>query len=164
MTRVFIGLGGNLGDVPACLERAFAALDALPESRLVAHSPLYRNAPLGRSDQPDYINAVAELASELDPFDMLAHLQRIEREEGRVRTEHWGPRTLDLDILIYGEFRIGDAKLTVPHPGLPERAFVLYPLWDLAPGLTIPGLGTLQKLIERCPPWRMEPLDTYDEQ
>lgn len=159
MSRLFIGLGGNLGDVPGCIGRALAALDALPKSRLIGCSPLYRNAPLGRSDQPDYINGVAELESTLDPHELLDHLQRIEREEGRVREERWGPRTLDLDLLIYGERRIDDERLTVPHPGVPERAFVLYPLRDIAPGLVVPGVGKLQELVDRCPPWRMERLE-----
>ena len=155
----YIGLGGNLGDVPACLERALKSLDGLPCCRLVGRSPFYRNAPLGRSDQPDYVNAVAALETDLKPHALLAELQRIESLEGRVREERWGPRTLDLDLLLYGDRRIDDSDLTVPHPGMPERAFVLYPLRDIDPGLVIPGLGELQPLIERCPPWRMERLD-----
>ena len=159
LVRAYIGLGGNLGDVPACLERAFQALDVLPSSRLTARSSHYRNAPLGRSDQPDYINAVAVLETELEPLALLDQLQRIEREEGRVREERWGPRTLDLDILLYGELRIRDERLSVPHPGLPERAFVLYPLREIEPELVVPGFGPLSRLIDACPPWRMEKID-----
>ncbi len=157
--RAFIGLGGNLGDVPARLERAFEALDALPESRLTGRSALYRNAPLGPADQPDYVNAVARLETALAPLALLAELQRIENEEGRVREERWGPRTLDLDLLLYGEERIDEPTLTVPHAELTRRAFVLYPLRDIEPTLSIPGEGALSDLIERCPPWRLERLN-----
>ncbi|GAB6039594.1 2-amino-4-hydroxy-6-hydroxymethyldihydropteridine diphosphokinase [Endothiovibrio diazotrophicus] len=155
----FIGMGGNLGDVPARFERAFQALDALPGSRLAGRSALYRNAPLGPPGQPDYINAVAALETLLEPHALLLELQRIEAVEGRVRETRWGPRTLDLDLLLYGDRRIDDPQLTVPHRGLPERAFVLYPLRDVAPELVIPGLGALQRLIERCPSWRIERLE-----
>jgi len=151
-TRAYIGLGSNLGDPAAQVRRALDALVSLPDSRLQSHSSLYRSAPLGPADQPDYVNAVAALDTDLDPHTLLHALQAIEAAQGRVRgDQRWGPRTLDLDLLLYGDAVINDAELAVPHPGLPARAFVLYPLMEIAPGLTVPGLGSLQELVARCP-------------
>lgn len=147
--RAFVGLGSNLDEPRSQLSRAFHELDALPESRLVARSGLYRSRPLGPQDQPDFFNAVAELATTLAPEALLDGLLEIERAHGRVRERRWGPRTLDLDLLVYGDARIASPRLTVPHPGLPERAFVLYPLAELAPELVVPGLGTVRQLAGR---------------
>ncbi len=137
--RACIGLGSNLGEPERQLRRAVAALGALPDSRLLAVSSLYRNPPMGPADQPDYLNAVALLETALEPEPLLDALQAIEGAQGRVRDgTRWGPRTLDLDLLLYGDRRIDGRRLRVPHPGLAERAFVLRPLAEIAPGLVLP--------------------------
>ncbi len=151
-TRAYIGLGSNLDDPPLQLRNAFQALAALPMTQLSAQSSVYRSAPLGGFDQPDYLNAVVALDTTLSAHDLLAALLSIEQRQGRVRgTQRWQARTLDLDLLLYGEQGIQDATLIVPHPGLRERAFVLYPLREIAPELVIPGLGALSTLIGNCP-------------
>jgi 2-amino-4-hydroxy-6-hydroxymethyldihydropteridine diphosphokinase len=146
--RVFVGLGANLDDPVAQIGSALAELAQLPQTRLVAASPLYRTPPLGPPDQPDYVNAVAELATTLTPHTLLDELQRIERAHRRVRAERWGPRTLDLDLLLYGATMIADERLSVPHPGLATRAFVLLPLADLAPELQVPGMRRVRELAD----------------
>jgi 2-amino-4-hydroxy-6-hydroxymethyldihydropteridine diphosphokinase len=160
MIRAFVGLGSNLDDPQTQLQRALRALAELPHTRLAMHSGLYRSAPLGSLDQPDYLNAVAALDTQLSAADLLAALQAIERRQGRVRSaQRWEARTLDLDLLLYGELQLHDAALTVPHPGLRERAFVLYPLQAIAPDLIIPGLGELSALIAQCPRTDLHCLD-----
>jgi len=148
--KAYIGLGSNLADPRSQLLTAFDELARLPRSRLQATSSLYRSAPLGPPDQPDYLNAVAALETKLAPLALLAELQAIEAAHQRVRGERWGPRTLDLDLLLYADQRIDLPGLTVPHPGLPERSFVLYPLAEIAPALAIPGHGALDGLLEQC--------------
>ncbi len=147
--QAWIGLGSNLADPLAQLRRALDELDHLPETRLLAASSIYRSPPMGPKDQPDYFNAVARLETGLAPQALLAELQDIERAHDRVRERRWGPRTLDLDILLYGGLIIDEPDLQVPHPGLHERAFVLYPLRELAPSLEIPGRGTVRILCEQ---------------
>ena len=138
----YIGLGSNLAGPEAQLTAALAALDQLPETVLVQYSSFYRSTPLGPSDQPDFINAVALLNSDLVAKDLLFQLQLIENRQGRVRHgQRWGPRTLDLDILLYGNEVIDEPGLTVPHPEIRYRNFVLMPLLELAPDIEIPGLG-----------------------
>ncbi len=150
--RAFVGLGSNLDDPRAQLRRALQALTEIPETQLAAYSSLYRSAPLGGLDQPDYLNAVAALDTRLSAAALLAAMQAIEHRQGRVRdAQRWQSRTLDLDLLLYGKLQLQDAVLTVPHPGLSERAFVLYPLQEIAPDLVIPGLGDLTALIAQCP-------------
>jgi 2-amino-4-hydroxy-6-hydroxymethyldihydropteridine diphosphokinase len=131
-----------------------------PVTRVTAHSPLYKSPPLGPSDQPDYINAVAALDTGLAALELLAALRDIERRHGRKRDGvRWGPRSLDLDLLLYGDVVMDTPELTLPHPGLPERAFVLYPLFDVAPQLAVPGRGTvreLRELIGGAPPVRLD--------
>lgn len=147
----FIGLGSNLADPRVQVRRALDELAALPDSRLASASSLYRSPPMGPRNQPDYINAVARLDTGLEPEALLDALQAIEAAHRRVRSgERWGPRTLDLDLLLYGERRIDSPRLSVPHPGLPERSFVLYPLAEIAPELMIPGLGALATLLADC--------------
>ncbi len=150
MVTAYIGLGSNLADPQARLRRAFAELAQLPQSQLLAQSSLYRSAPMGSQDQPDYLNAVAALETALSPLALLAGLQAVEVAHQRVRGERWGPRTLDLDLLLYADQTIDLPTLTVPHPGLYERNFVLYPLAEIASGLVIPGLGVLGELLARC--------------
>ena len=128
----YVGLGANLGDAPAALRSAFDALGALPLTTLLQRSSLYASAPVG-TDGPDYLNAVAALRTRLAPLDLLAGLQRIESLAGRTRPWRWAPRTLDLDLLFYGDQHIDLPTLTVPHPRWEARAFVLLPLAELAP-------------------------------
>jgi len=132
--RVFVGLGANLGDAQATLHAAFDALDALPGTRCVARSSLYRSAPVDAGG-PDFVNAVAELRTKMQPPVLLQALQAIEARFGRERPYHHAPRTLDLDLLLYGQRHIATPQLTVPHPRMHERAFVLVPLAELAPEL-----------------------------
>lgn len=141
-----IGLGANLGDARATLESAFAALARLPDTTLRAASSIYRSAPVDSSGD-DYLNAVALLDTRLAPHAMLAALQRIEQRHGRERLWRNAPRTLDLDLLMYGEQRIDTPTLTLPHPRAHERAFVLVPLAQIAPQLTIPGRGRVVDLL-----------------
>lgn len=150
---VYIGLGANLADPRAQVERAVQALARLPSSRLVQVSRLYRTAPVGPADQPDYINAAARLNTRLAPQALLGALQGIERDHGRVRDgTRWGPRTLDLDILVFGSRRVSEPGLTLPHPEVHRRAFVLVPLAEVAPAdLDIPGQGRLAALLAAVP-------------
>ncbi len=148
----YIALGSNLAGPTGQVRSGITALAGLPASRLLRSSSLYRSAPMGPPEQPDYINAVVALETGLSPQALLASLHAIEDRHGRVRgPERWGPRTLDLDLLLYGEERITGTELVVPHPGLALRPFVLYPLQEIEPELQIPGLGPLWVLIERCP-------------
>jgi 2-amino-4-hydroxy-6-hydroxymethyldihydropteridine diphosphokinase len=138
MTTAFIGLGSNLDDPARQVRRALSALDELPETRRVAASSLYGSTPMGPADQPDFINAVAKLDTRLSAPSLLAALQKLEHRAGRVRHRHWGERTLDLDILLFGDQRHATPALHIPHPGLTERAFVLVPLAEIAPSLQLP--------------------------
>lgn len=150
--QAWIGIGSNLHDPVLQVERAVAGLADLVSSRLLRASSLYRSAPMGPAGQPDYINAVAEIATTLPPHRLLDELFAVEAAAGRRRDgERWGPRILDLDILLYGDAVIADERLCVPHPGLPLRPFVLYPLCELEPTLFVPGAGTVEELIGRSP-------------
>jgi 2-amino-4-hydroxy-6-hydroxymethyldihydropteridine diphosphokinase len=156
---VFVGLGSNLDDPAGQLQRAIFELAEIPATHLISCSRFYRSAPMGPQDQPRYINAVAKLETSLAPLVLLEQLQLIENAHGRKRTLHWGARTLDLDLLLYGQQMIDTPRLRVPHPGIKDRNFVLYPLQELAPDLEIPGKGTLQELIKNCSP---EGLEKYE--
>ncbi len=153
MTVAYIGFGSNLGDPSGQIAHAREAVAGLPESEEVAFSSLYRSDPMGPRDQPRYINAVMALRTRLPPFTLLNCLQKIENDQGRVRTgERWGPRTLDLDILLYGRACIRTQTLIIPHYGMARRPFVLYPLAEIAPEtLLIPGQGRLAMLLRSCP-------------
>lgn len=137
----YIGLGSNLQDPAYQVMTAFDALADLPGTVLQGTSSLYRSKPVGPTDQPDFVNAAAQLDTELSAEDLLDAFQQIEVRQGRVRGPRWGPRTIDLDLLLYGTKVIKTPHLTVPHPRIAERAFVLLPLLDLDPGVVIPGLG-----------------------
>lgn len=137
--RVFIGLGANLGELHATLEAALAAVAALPQTRVLAVSSAWRSAPVG-ADGPDYLNAVAELRTGLEPLALLEALLAIEQQHGRERPYRHAPRTLDLDLLLYGDQVMDTPRLQLPHPRLHQRAFVLRPLLELAPDLRAPGL------------------------
>lgn len=145
--RAYVALGANLGDAVAAVQRAFDLLDALPATRLVARSGLYRTAPLGVQGQPDYINAVAAMDTRLPPDRLLAALLALETRQGRTRDYHHAPRTLDLDLLLYGDTCLRQPGLELPHPRMHQRAFVLVPLAEIAPGLAIPGLGPIAALL-----------------
>jgi 2-amino-4-hydroxy-6-hydroxymethyldihydropteridine diphosphokinase len=147
----WIGLGSNLNDPETRIRTALDDLRRLERCTLHAVSALYRSPPMGPADQPDYVNAVARLATTLSPEALLDALQAIEQRHARVRSRHWGPRTLDLDLLLYGQAVIATPRLSVPHPGIAVRSFVLYPLAELNPGLVIPGLGVVEELLEQCP-------------
>jgi 2-amino-4-hydroxy-6-hydroxymethyldihydropteridine diphosphokinase len=149
LVTAYIGLGANLQDPRRQVQRAIAELAALPDSRLTAVSRLYRTAPVGPLPQPDYVNAAAALATRLAPAALLAALQAVERAHGRVRDgSRWGPRTLDLDILLYDQLQCRLPGLSIPHPQMHLRAFVLVPLADIAPPmLAVPGQGRLGELL-----------------
>jgi len=159
-TAAWIGVGSNLDGPVGHVRAAFDALAGIPGTDFVAASSLYGSAPMGPADQPNYVNAVVHLRTTLDPHALLDALQRLEARAGRERAgERWGPRVLDLDLLLYGDRRIDDARLRVPHPGVAERIFVLRPLADMAPGLDVPGLGRVDELLGRVPEgglWRLE--------
>ena len=148
--RAYIGIGSNLDDPVAQVKDAMEELDMLPDTILAQRSSLYSNKPMGPQDQPDYINAVVRLDTLLSAKELLQHMIRIEELAGRVRDgEKWGPRVLDLDLLLYGNNRIDTADLTVPHPGMHERDFVIVPLAEIAGNLNIPGRGLLTTLINQ---------------
>ena len=149
MTQVlaYIGLGSNLEQPLDQLHRALSELQRIPRSSLQASASFYLSSPMGPADQPDFINSVAALHTELSPLDLLDQLQRIEQTHGRERGLRWGPRTLDLDLLLYGDQLIQNDRLSVPHPGIGERAFVLLPLAELVPDLEVPGLGAVSDLL-----------------
>jgi 2-amino-4-hydroxy-6-hydroxymethyldihydropteridine diphosphokinase len=152
MPDACIALGSNLGNPARQLQMAVDAIHRLPETHITAGSRVYASAAVGPGQQPDYLNAVLEVRTMLGPLALLDALQAIELAQGRERTVHWGPRTLDLDILLYGAEQIRLPRLQVPHPGMAERHFVLYPLRDIHPdGLVLPGLGALTTLLARCP-------------
>ena len=167
----FIAIGSNLHDPREQIRKACDALAVLPGCTLEAISSLYLSKPMGPPEQPDYLNAVARVATTLDAFELLAELQGIEHRQGRARlparvqsatadenpdaVPRWGPRTLDLDLLLYGDRTIRSERLTVPHPGLPERDFVLRPLHELDAGLLVPGHGCVADLIAARPRYRL---------
>lgn len=148
-TVVFVGLGGNVGDAAATLRDALQALDGLPETRLLRASRLYRTPAWGVTSQPDFVNAVAMLETRRPPQTLLSDLLSIERAAGRDRSggDRWGPRTLDLDLLLYGDALIDEPGLHVPHPHVHERAFVLVPLLEIAPEVVIPGVGPARESL-----------------
>ena len=143
MNIAYVALGANLGDPAATIRAAFGALANLPESRVVHCSSLYRTTPVGNTEQPEFINAVAALETTLAPESLLDALFDIEARFGRIRAEKNGPRTLDLDLLLYNNQQLNLPRLTLPHPRLHLRAFVLYPLAELAPDLQLPGRGSI---------------------
>ena len=149
MSTVFIAVGSNLADPVTQANDAIEALKQLPKSQFKQSSNLYSSTPMGPQDQPDYINAVVEITTELTPLELLDCTQAIGQEQGRVRKdERWGPRTLDLDIVLYGNEVMDSERLTVPHYGMKEREFVLYPLAEIAPNLTLPCGTRLEDLLK----------------
>jgi 2-amino-4-hydroxy-6-hydroxymethyldihydropteridine diphosphokinase len=148
--RAFVALGSNLQDPAAQVTRAFDELAALPATRLVRHSSLYRTAPVGYDNQPDFINAAAEIETDLDPLSLLRALLALETSHGRERPFPNAPRVLDLDLLLYDDQVMQTPELTLPHPRLHERGFVLFPLAEIAPEFEIPGKGSVGDLVLNC--------------
>ncbi|HVK53877.1 MAG TPA: 2-amino-4-hydroxy-6-hydroxymethyldihydropteridine diphosphokinase [Burkholderiales bacterium] len=140
-TAAFVALGSNLEEPAKQVRRGFDELAALPHSQLIASSSLYGSAPVGYAEQPDFVNAVAKLETSLSPRELLDALLAIEHKHGRKRSTLNAPRTLDLDLLLYGELQHHETGLTIPHPRMHTRAFVLFPLTEIAPECVIPGLG-----------------------
>jgi 2-amino-4-hydroxy-6-hydroxymethyldihydropteridine diphosphokinase len=160
MVAAYVGLGANLGDPRRQLRAAAAALAELPHTRLLRCSSLYRSAPVGVTSQPDFLNAVCAIETTLAAAELMQYLLEIEAHLGRVRGASRGePRTLDLDLLLHGAEAVATAELTLPHPRMHERAFVLLPLAEIAPGLEIPGRGPLAPLLRACAAQRVQRLE-----
>ena len=159
MTVAFVGLGANLGEPPRQVREAFRELDAIPHTRVVRASSLYRSQPLGYAEQPSFVNAVAQLETGLPAERLLAELQAIEAAHGRRRSFANAPRTLDLDLLLFGNAVLDTEELKVPHPRMHERAFVLLPLVEIAPDAGVPGRGPAKTLLEKCRNQGVEKLD-----
>lgn len=157
----YIGIGSNLNDPIQQVKSAIQALQKLPATQLIKASALYRSPPMGPQDQPDYINAVVAIETSLSAMELLIALQQIEQAQGRVRRRHWGERSIDLDILLYGQQQINTANLIVPHPGLASRAFVLYPLAEIAADITIPTFGAVADLLSSCPKGDLTQMDSH---
>jgi 2-amino-4-hydroxy-6-hydroxymethyldihydropteridine diphosphokinase len=166
--RAWIGLGGNRDDSANLLEAALSRLADSPRLTLLRRSRLYRSRPWGVADQPDFVNAVAEFGTDLEPLPLLAHLLATEERLGRQRTaQRWGPRCIDLDLLTYEDVRIHSDELVLPHPRMHLRAFVLVPLLELAPGFVIPGIGPAAGCLETIEPREtagVEPLNLTDRE
>ena len=153
MIKVFVGIGSNLGDREFLVRKAVEALRDLPHTSVIRVSSLYDTEPVGEVDQPPFLNAVVWLETELDPRSLLWHLLLIEKRMGRVRGKRWGPRSIDLDLLFYGDRVLDEPDLTVPHPEAHRRAFVLYPLQELEPDFVHPVTGeSIRKLIRKLDP------------
>ncbi|ELA0827539.1 2-amino-4-hydroxy-6-hydroxymethyldihydropteridine diphosphokinase [Klebsiella quasipneumoniae] len=149
MTLAYIALGSNLASPLTQVQAAIHALGEIPHSRVVNVSSFYRTPPLGPQDQPDYLNAAVALETTLSPEALLDHTQRIELQQGRVRkAERWGPRTLDLDIMLFGDALINSERLTVPHYDMRNRGFMLWPLFEIAPDLHFPDGIALRAVLD----------------
>ncbi len=159
MTIAYIGIGSNQGDARAQVLQAFDDLACLPQTQLEGRSALYRSAPLDAPGQADYVNAAAGVDTELSAAQLLAELQDIELRHGRERPYPNAPRTLDLDLLLYGDTSFASAMLTLPHPRMHQRAFVLLPLLELDPRLEVPGRGAARALLARCAAQRVVRMD-----
>lgn len=158
----YIGLGSNLHQPIQQIEQALLALDQLPNSYLLSYSSLYQSAPMGPQDQPPFINAVAKLATGFTPLELLDQLQAIENQQGRIREERWGARTLDLDLLLYDHTIMQSDRLTLPHYGIKDRDFVLKPLAELSPEMTLPDGSIVSELLNHCPQYDLVALN-YDK-
>jgi len=150
MAIVYIGLGSNLENPENQLRTALISISELKDVDVICDSGLFKSKPMTLNDeqQPDYFNAVVKVDSQISPYELLDVLQTIENNQARVREHKWGPRTLDLDILLYDDLQLNDQRLTIPHPGMADRAFVLYPLQRIETDLNMPGLGQLSDLLK----------------
>jgi 2-amino-4-hydroxy-6-hydroxymethyldihydropteridine diphosphokinase len=156
----YVGLGSNLGDSRSVLRRAIEAIGSFPDTRIVLTSPHYRTVPFGPVEQGAFINAVAGVVTRRSPLEFLQALRSLERQLGRAETRvRWGPREIDLDLLVHGQETLATPELTLPHVGIPERDFVLYPLRDIAPQLHLPGMGRVAELASRVTDRGIERLD-----
>lgn len=151
----FVGVGSNLDDPQTQVERAVAALAAIDQCRVLAVSGSYQSEPIGKLDQPDFVNAVVKVATTLTPSELLERLLEIELRAGRQRQERWGPRVLDLDLLLYDDLVQTSGAPILPHPRMHERAFVLVPLLDIAADILIPGHGTANSCLKKLGPQRL---------
>ena len=158
MTNVFIGLGGNLDNPVEQLKIAIESINQLEATSVINCSQFYGSTPLGPEDQPDFINAVCQIQTELAPSDLLSQLQNIEIEQGRIKKRHWGERLIDLDILLYGDQQISSETLTIPHLEITNRDFVLIPLAEIAPSLEIPNKGSIDSLIANLSGTYLKPI------
>ena len=164
MIQAYIAIGSNLGNPFEKAQLAVNALTKLPQVTDVVSSPFYVSKPMGPQDQPDYVNAVVGLKTQLSPHELLKQTQAIELAFGRERKgERWGPRTLDLDILLYGDVCLDDPILTIPHYGMKEREFVLYPLAQIAPNLTLPDGSSIQNLLKMVDPNGLVAINTQKQ-
>lgn len=156
----YVGLGSNLDDPAVQVRHGLAALSRLPGTRVLRQSSLYGSRPLGPVSQPDYVNAVAALLTQLEVTDFFSRLRQLERSLGRtIQHQRWGPRRIDLDLLLFAQLRLENEQLRLPHPGIVERNFVLYPLAEVAPELPVPGCGLVAELAARVSPegiWRLD--------
>jgi len=159
LNDAFIGLGSNLDEPAEQIRLAIERLGALPDTAVVSISSLYRSAPFGPVEQPDFLNAAAHVRTGLDATELLRSLLALEDQLGRVRGERWGPRRIDLDLLVYGELVCATGELTVPHPGIAARNFVLLPLQEIAPELVIPGLGRVASMAVNMDEPRISRID-----
>ena len=159
MAEAFVGLGANLDNPLQQVRQAISELDAIERTRVLAASSLYRSAPVGYADQPDFINAVAKVQTGLSPYELLDALHVIENRHGRRRSVRNAPRTLDLDLLLYGILSVDENALTLPHPRMHERAFVLLPLAEIAPGALVPGYASVSELLAKIDRSGVEKLD-----
>ena len=156
----YVALGSNLAEPVRQVERAFAALAALPGTRLMLRSSAYRSRPMGPVEQPEFVNAAAALLTQLEPAALLRELKALETRLGReAPVVRWGPRLIDLDLLVHGQTRCSEATLTLPHPGIAERDFVLVPLAEISPALDVPGVGRVDELLQRLGPPALERID-----
>lgn len=151
VVQAYVALGSNLDNPVSQVRSAIRAVGDLPGCCLLAASRLYRTPPWGHLDQPDFINAVVRIQTSLGPLSLLDALLGLERAAGRQRAVRWGPRTLDLDLLLHGEARMHDTRLELPHPRMHERAFVMLPLAEIAPDLLLPGLGRADRIAANLP-------------
>lgn len=149
MIKVYVGLGSNLDDPQSQLKKAIIAMEMVPSTSVAKTSSFYRSKPVGPQDQPDYVNAVVELDTELSASVLLDYLQAIENDQGRERKVKWGARTLDLDILLFGDEIINDDRLQIPHVEMQNRGFVLLPLNEIFPDCIIPGVGSVSSLLQQ---------------
>ena len=159
MTVAYVGIGSNLDDPRTQVLEAFEDLDKLPHTRVVSRSSLYRTAPVGHATQPDFINAVAQLETGLPAERLLDELQEIEARHGRRRSFANAPRTLDLDVLLFGNVELDTPGLRIPHPRMHQRAFVLQPLVEISPDAAIPGRGPAKALLDSCNSQKIERID-----
>ncbi len=163
VAEVFIGLGSNLQNPHSQVNRALFEIDEVPNISVLARSSLYRSKPMGPANQPDFVNAVVKVSTVLEPSTLLHALQYIEKQHRRESSsQRWGPRTLDLDILLYGDLQVSSKGLHIPHAGVTKREFVLIPLQEIDAHLIIPGKGAVNELIERLPPYQLTKIKTTD--